>query len=200
MTKAKSSRFIIISLFTIFIVPFILAWLAFSYGFFLSHHTVNNGKLLESPPNIQLLKLSSSQGQTLSKQQLLGKWWMLNVCPQFNDDCKKNLYYMRQIRQATGKNRERVLRGIIVFAQDRNPFIFKNQIHLQYPGTIELITSKNLFEQVLINQPFKKLALSQCSLYLVDPHGNIIMFYSKNIAPKKILKDLERLLRVSQIG
>ena len=37
-------------------------------------------------------------------------------------------------------------------------------------------------------------------VYLVDPHGNLMMSYPATGAARGLLKDLERLLRLSRIG
>ncbi len=37
-------------------------------------------------------------------------------------------------------------------------------------------------------------------LYLVDPLGNVMMRFPANADPRRMQKDLERLLKASQIG
>ncbi len=37
-------------------------------------------------------------------------------------------------------------------------------------------------------------------LYLVDPHGNVMMRWPAAPDPKRMLQDLQRLLKASQIG
>ena len=37
-------------------------------------------------------------------------------------------------------------------------------------------------------------------IYLVDPHGNVMMRWPRRPDMKRMLKDLERLLKASQIG
>jgi cytochrome oxidase Cu insertion factor (SCO1/SenC/PrrC family) len=37
-------------------------------------------------------------------------------------------------------------------------------------------------------------------IYLVDPNGNVMMRWPAAAEPKRMLKDLERLLKASQIG
>ena len=37
-------------------------------------------------------------------------------------------------------------------------------------------------------------------IYLVDPRGNVMMRFPANAEPRRMLKDLERLLKASQIG
>jgi hypothetical protein len=72
---------------------------------------------------------------------------------------------------------------------------YKPLNHATY-GESSLITKE--FESQNIN-PFE-----EGSLFVVDPLGNIIMFYGpkedKNENFKQILEDLKKLLRVSKIG
>ena len=37
-------------------------------------------------------------------------------------------------------------------------------------------------------------------LYIIDPFGNYMMRYAPDAEPKKVLRDLERLLKVSKFG
>ncbi len=37
-------------------------------------------------------------------------------------------------------------------------------------------------------------------VYLIDPLGNLMMFYAADAKPKGMLEDLKRLLRLSSIG
>jgi cytochrome oxidase Cu insertion factor (SCO1/SenC/PrrC family) len=37
-------------------------------------------------------------------------------------------------------------------------------------------------------------------VYLIDPLGNVMMFYEAGARPKGMLEDMKRLLRLSSIG
>ena len=37
-------------------------------------------------------------------------------------------------------------------------------------------------------------------IYIIDPLGNLVFFYPVDAPPEDVLKDLKRLLKVSQIG
>ena len=37
-------------------------------------------------------------------------------------------------------------------------------------------------------------------MYLIDPLGNLMMFYAADAKPKGMLEDMKRLLRLSSIG
>jgi KaiC/GvpD/RAD55 family RecA-like ATPase len=45
---------------------------------------------------------------------------------------------------------------------------------------------------------FKDLPIHQ--VYVIDPLGNLMMWYSKDATSKGMKKDLKRLLKVSKIG
>jgi hypothetical protein len=109
---------------------------------------------------------------------------------------------MRQIHQATGKNRDRVERALMIPVSENLSIKNRQRLQEDYRGThVFVIKSpdlKTLFTQT--QKTTKSLAFSPGTLYLIDPLGNIMMYYPQNIAPKGILKDLEHLLKVSQIG
>jgi cytochrome oxidase Cu insertion factor (SCO1/SenC/PrrC family) len=179
----------------IFGIPLLAAWFAYSNGFFLSGKTTNHGTLLIPPINIQTMTLRDRDNQLVA-QQLRGKWWLVYLTTEPLDAASQhNLYYMRQIRQATGKNRDRVARAIVTIKQSSDAY---QQLFKQFPGMAFFIISPEKIADLEIAT--KKLALAKGSLYLVDPLGNIMMSYALDAPPKGILKDLERLLKVSQIG
>ena len=89
----------------IFVIPMVAAWLSFTQGWLLTNHKTNQGTLLNPPLAIQTLNLMNVQGMTPT---LRGKWWLIYLTENTEDSfAKKNFYYMRQIRQATGKERDR---------------------------------------------------------------------------------------------
>ena len=52
--------------------------------------------------------------------------------------------------------------------------------------------------EVLNNSFFEKLKKNH--LYIVDPLGNIFMYYNKDFDAKGLKKDIKKLLRISRIG
>lgn len=195
MTRMKS-KIILILLTVTFVVPMLTAWLSYSKGLLLTGKKVNHGILLEHPVPISRLILMDNNGP-IDDAKFKGKWWFvyLTESPQ-NTSSQRNLYYMRQIRQATGKDRDRIERAILTLPGQDN---IDDWLQKHYPGTFHFTISSEKIGQLAMNLP-KKLALKKGSLYLVDPHGNIMLFYTPDAAPKGILKDLQRVLKVSQIG
>jgi len=131
--------------------------------------TVNYGELLNPP-----LSLGKIVSKSIAEYQ--GRWVLFYATRVCDTLCTENLYKMRQVRLAVGKDQDRVVRLLITQTAYTLPEA--------YQGTYQEETSQQI----------------QTGLYLSDPHGNIILFYNKNADPEKLLKDLTRLLRISQIG
>lgn len=193
MTKRDTQRKVIFTvgiLLIIFIGPMIAAW-----SFYTSKapvmQTVNYGQLLTPPIQFNRFVLQDNDQQAFPKEILLGHWLLFYFTPGSCDTlCVQNLYTMRQVRLALGKDQERVQRLLITYPQADNPDLDK-LIDQQYTGTLYALTTIS-FENIINKQ--------QGGLFLMDPLGNVILYYPPNADPEEVLKDLTRLLRISQIG
>lgn len=188
-------------IFLIFFIPVVLAWIFYVEGDNVGEGKVNRGELIQPPRDFSKLPLKNSNGSPVALQQWRGKWLLLYVAPDIcAQACQKNLYEMRQIRTATGKNQGRVVRALLTFKSQ--PFDPKLDplLQTQYNGTQHFVVSEPQFQQVMTGLASTPLAIEEGYLYLVDPLGNIMMAYSNDANPSDIFKDLGRLLRVSQIG
>jgi cytochrome oxidase Cu insertion factor (SCO1/SenC/PrrC family) len=43
-------------------------------------------------------------------------------------------------------------------------------------------------------------ALPAGGFYLIDPHGNLVLYFSPDIKPRDMVDDIKRLLKLSRIG
>jgi cytochrome oxidase Cu insertion factor (SCO1/SenC/PrrC family) len=180
MTKRKPTL-LLIFLFIIFFLPMLLAWLQYSQKYSFSTGLANHGKLINPPFPISELQIDHLQQR--------GKWLMLLFNPgSCTTTCQQDLYQMRQIRIAMGADMDRLQR-IILTDQTVDPQLTK-LLQTEFAGTSHLVVNPKHAVQIL----------QKYTLYLVDPHGNIMMSYQSNANPKDIFKDLQRLLKVSQIG
>jgi len=199
----KSGKVILnLSLLLLFFVgPLIAAWWLFANTKVWTGSTVNTGQLIQPTLNFAQLKLNNTNGTLLDVKPMRGHWVMLYLLPKANCDkeCLDNLYKMRQVRTALGKNRERVQRLVVTFAEQSPPQL-ASLLSKEYVGTVQGVIAKNAGLQFFAHTPLPPIALQQGSLYLVDPLGNIMMAYQADFAPKNLLKDLGRLLSTSQIG
>jgi len=51
---------------------------------------------------------------------------------------------------------------------------------------------------VLVDQ--KPQSLPAGGFYLIDPHGNLVLYFSPEIEPRDMVDDMKRLLKLSRIG
>jgi len=203
MAQIKKNKlppwFYIVLLAVIFFGPLFGAWFLYSSRAFVPE-VMSNGHLIQPPLNIKNLVLYKKNGKTLNVKELPHDWIMLYVEPkECGPTCFDNLYKMRQIRKALGKESPRVARMIITLngysTKALNQYLVK-----EYKGTIHVSTNKKALDKFLQNIPSKKVATSKGYLYLMDPLGNVMMSYQPEQKPRGIYKDLKRLLKASQIG
>ncbi|HSG77069.1 MAG TPA: cytochrome C oxidase subunit I [Burkholderiales bacterium] len=160
-----------------FAAPFALAWLAYWLDW-APGTTSNYGELI-SPP----LPLAGAP-----LERLRGKWVLVTLdgaaCDAY---CERKLYFMRQLRRAQGKNQERVERLWLLTSGTRpGPKLLQaiEGTHVEPAGTLAARFPGAVSDHI----------------YVVDPLGNLMMRYPREPDPSRMLKDLQRLLKVSGIG
>ncbi len=184
----------LLSLIAVFLLPSIASWLAF-YVFDIRPGSKNYGNLVQPPQPIEFPPLVSVQGQSLDRSWW-DKWTFVlvdaNGCQQL---CQDNLYYLRQMRIALGRDQDRV-QNLAVLTQPLGAEM--KEFFKEYP-LMTVLTGENarLLSQLAQSgvQPGQ-----EPSLYLIDPAGNLMMTYPAEHDSSSILSDMRRLLKVSQIG
>ena len=143
---------------------------------------VNNGELIQPPRPLPQSALPAPQH----------KWTMLYVQRGPCDElCLRRLYDMRQVRTALDRDMDRVQRVLIANADCCD----MQKLHEMHPDLIT-VPLGTAVEPLLALLP----APNSQRIYLVDPLDNVMMFYAADAKPKGMLEDLQRLLRLSQIG
>jgi hypothetical protein len=99
------------------------------------------------------------------------------------------LYFMRQLRTAQHKNMGRVERLWLLTDAGRPRAELLAAIEGTRLAALKDGASAKAFPGDVTDH-----------LYVVDPNGNLMMRFPRDPDPSRILKDLQRLLRLSQIG
>ncbi len=121
---------------------------------------------------------------------LRGKWVLVAIDAAACDAwCEKKLYFLRQLRRAQGKDMERIERLWLV-TDARAP---RAELLQAFEGTRVLQVADAGLLRAFGDNPVDHV-------YLVDPLGNLMMRYPRDPDPSKMLKDLQRLMRVSRFG
>jgi hypothetical protein len=170
-----------------FLLP-ILASLA-AYRFLRPEPTANYGELLLPPAAIASHAFARGGGR-FGFSELRDRWVLVasdsGACAA---QCIEKLAAMRQVRLALGRNAARLER---VFVVD----------DLRAPDPAALAG----FEGMVVATTPQGLQLplgaanDRAHIYLVDPHGNVILRWPAKPDLRRMYRDLERLFKASQIG
>ncbi len=170
----------------LFLVPIVASSLA--YVFARPEATANYGELLLPPAQVPEHAFTRDGGGRFAFAELAGQWAMVasdsGACARA---CMEKLKAMHLVRLALGRRASRVARVFV--AED-----------VQQPAGMEA------FEGMIVarTQPGTHLptgpARDREHIYLVDPHGNVMMRWPAAPDLKRMLRDLDRVLRASQIG
>lgn len=177
-----------------FTAPVLAAYLMYFFGDVKSFS--NNGELLNPVVDFSQMEIKSTDGQAFTTDSLERRWHLIYFAGGSCDEtCVSILTNLRQINIAVGKNANRLRRLIIHLDQPGSDFV--DLIKQEFPDTITTMAARDTIALKMrdVNFDFKTN-----DVYLVDPLGNIMMRFPANLSPKLLMKDLNKLFKVSQIG
>ncbi|SEP34579.1 Cytochrome oxidase Cu insertion factor, SCO1/SenC/PrrC family [Nitrosovibrio sp. Nv6] len=184
----NKSRRTLILMFVLLCAPIIA-----SYALFFGNvrpGTDNYGDLLEVK-TLTGTGLNYTDQTIFRVRDLRGKWALVSVdSGKCDEQCRQKLYYMRQVRLIQNAERERIERvWLIDDGELPSPELVK-----EFEGTW-FINAKD--SDLLKSIPGK--TSQRDHIYVIDPIGNLMMRFPKDPDPKKMSKDIKRLLKVSQL-
>ena len=175
------------------IVAVFAAPIAASVGTYLFMHvepTANYGELLLPPAQVTTHAFSREDGAAFHFGDLRDRWILVaSDSGECAMACAQKLHMMRQVRIALGRDATRVVRVLVVD-------------DLKAPDHAAL----DPLEDLVVAITPRGLALppgaanDRAHIYLVDPRGNVMMRWPESPDFRRMLKDLQTLLKASQIG
>jgi hypothetical protein len=153
----------------------LLSWFMYQYPDYFNFHTTNHGKLMQ--PMVHDANLLDAAHPS----------WQIVYAPQncMAQSAEHKMFFLHQLRRALGKDADRV--SLSLLTEQVCP-----------------LTDSHDFRKISLNAAEIRAALEdhqlESKIYLVDPQGNMFMYYSDSVSPMRILKDLKRVLEVSQFG
>ena len=160
------------------------------YYFWPPARTVNYGELI-APRPLPDAPLALSDGSAFRLSQLKGRWMLVSVdAGKCDANCDRKLLYMRQLRLTQGKERERVERVWLI----SDGVVPAPATLAAYEGTWAVRAGESLLK--LFPAPDQP----SLHIYVVDPLGNLMMRFPRDPEPRGMIRDLQRLLRASQVG
>jgi hypothetical protein len=198
----RRQRRILIGVALMFFAPLALSFYLYYGKYWHPGGRVNAGELIDPARPLPTLALplaapAAGTGAVQTNPQFLqGKWTFLYVQHgRCDDECRRHLYDTRQVRLALDREMARVQR---VFIGDSDCCDL-TELLAAHPDLIA-VRSSAADEPLLALLPQRSEALNSHRLYVIDPLGNLMMFYPADAKPKGMLEDMKRLLRLSSIG
>jgi hypothetical protein len=174
---------------SLFVVPVVTA--------ILLYHSVDwrpvvnsQGTLIEPARTLAVAGLTLTDGTAAPADAFQGRW---SVIRPVTGDCgpreRERLEELARVRLALDKDADRVQRVLVHDggcvegthqdeASDLRVFSAGDGFLAQFPPSVD----------------------GAAGIYIADPHGNLMMSYPASGSARGLLKDLERLLRLSSIG
>jgi len=152
--------------------------------------TANYGELLLPPATVTTQAFTRQDGAPFRFGDLRERWVLVaSDSGQCTGACPQKLRMMRQVRLALGREASRVARVFVV-----------DDVNAPDPRAFEPV------EDLVVAVTPRGLSLppgaanDRAHIYLVDPRGNVMMRWPEAPDFRRMLKDLQTLLKASQIG
>ena len=187
--KPGKGRVQLLLIAAVFLGPLALAaWLYFAGQELTPVGRTNNGALLQPITNL-VEALPESPLHTHND----GYWVLLYANETACDEaCAHSLYTLRQSRLMLGKEMDRLVRVFLHGDTAPDTVLLADE----HKGLVTLQDSS--LKELLDNK--KPVDLDAGGYYLVDPLGNLVMYFRPDIDPSAMVEDIKHLLELSRIG
>lgn len=163
--------------------PMLLASAMYRFGFWVPETRSYDGVLIANGQGREAI------GVTATSEP---RWELLVTAPQgCNEECRQLVYLARQINIGLAREAGRAGHALAVGQALENDY--EQRLQREYPQ--------------LARYPLDVAAYSANpeapagpQLWIVDPHGNLVLRYEAGANGKAVLDDLKYLLKISQIG
>ena len=193
----NSPRVALVVIASVFILPLILAWLMFSGVIEYRPQSMRNlGALVQPPVPIDFDGKFVSGTSDDPAGPLDPHWLILYAVPDpCNEACLEAIAGLRQVHLAAGRDRHRIRLALLHRGEDPSRLrqVYKRFRLLEDPGGGVWRTLESVAKRI------GPAANAAGATYLIDPLGNIMLFYAAGSDPNDIKTDLKRLLTWSKL-
>ncbi len=176
--------------------------------------TVNNGQLIQPPADVTALDMRDENGELIFRsfeERIAGiensddydpdPWLLVLVnTGDCGDPCMDRVHMLRQMHATLAEDASRVRRYYLQ-ADDRPLSDARRQVFREdYPSMGLARGRLERIERALTEAGVAVALTSEPHVFLVDPVGNVMMYYTGDHGIDAIHEDLERLLEYSSLG
>lgn len=163
----------------------------FTYYVIRPQGRTNYGELIQPQRAMPALSGVNAQGQTIPLASLKDQWLLVSVADSACDErCQQHLYLQHQLRETMGREKDRLdWVWLRTGSADLSPA-------LREATQTAAVFHMDRTELARWLEPAPGAQLED-HLYVVDPLGNWMMRFPAELDPKRVQRDLNRLLRAS---
>ncbi|MDO9625939.1 MAG: hypothetical protein Q7J46_18380 [Pseudomonas sp.] len=181
--RRRRGRLQLIMILAVVIGPMVLASAMYQWRFWVPETRSYHGELIGTGQTRADLGVSGAPEE---------RWQLLVTVPGVCDtDCKQLVFLARQIH--IGLNRDTARASHALASAQPLAAEYDALLRREFP---------QLTRYQLESQAYSETAgkVEGAQLWIVDPHGNLVLRYDSRSKGKAILNDLKHLLKISQIG
>ena len=203
-TQQKKSRRTLLLLVFVFALPYAAAMYFYMNRDNFELEQTNYGTIINPVRAVQAISFKDLNNETFEFSSLKGKWVIATIgSSTCAENCQKNIYHLRQIQKAVGKDRYKLKRLFILTDTDELE-TFKTKL-TEYPHMKVVIANEDKHKSFLDNFKFKHKDTNELQdindgVFFIDPNGDYMMGYPGGSPAPEILKDLQRVLKLSRVG
>jgi peroxiredoxin len=184
----------------LFVLPLVAAWLMYRGVIdYTPGATRNLGQLVQPPVPLPWAELAADRADERVESAFAGHWLVLHAVPRHCPDaCLEAIVYLRQVHLASGRDQTRVR---IALLQETADAALTDRLLDIYP-VFQLLGDPRGTLWPMLDQVARRHGQPQGaagSTFLVDPLGNVMMFYAAGSDPNHLKGDLKRLLTWSKL-
>ncbi len=189
--KPKRGLFLLVAL--LFFTPLLVAFLIYYGSSWRPLAHTNHGTLIDPARPLPAATFLSGQAG-VTPELFVGKWTLAYISDGRCDDaCRRSLHFIRQTQQTLGALIPRTQRVWLATDHccdaDADP--------PAQPALIQLDAHADDARAWLASFPADQRS---DTIFVIDPHGNLMMRYDVNADPKGLREDLKKLLGLSHVG
>ena len=187
--KPKKSRLQLLLVAAVFIGPLLLAAAMYLSGYGTPRGPGTNHGILLQP----IVHLPDVIREPDIKELAEGSWLLIySNTAACGSACEQALYKLRQSRLMLGNEMDRVVR-LFLHGESAPDKVFLSEQHaglvsLQDTGLSQLMDNK------------RPGGIAAGGFFLIDPLGNLVMYFPPELKPRDMVDDLKHLLELSRIG
>lgn len=183
--QRRRGRLQLLLILAVVIGPMLLASAMYRFGFWVPETRTYDGALVATGQGRDALGITAPVGAE-------PRWELLVTAPQgCAEDCQQLVYLARQINIGLAREAGRASHALA----SAQPLAaeYDQRLQREYPQLQRYALNPDVYGA---NRDLPQGA----QLWIVDPHGNLVLRYDGKANGKAILDDLKHLLKISQIG